>query len=481
LISVIAPLMCMLALAYPSISQAQETTITTGGPVAGESQGHFGDPGTATYGEVITAPASDPLLDSFTFYLNVSTLLGFHAYLYAWNGEEASGSPLYASGTLHTTVEGAFEPITVNTGGVTVVPGQKYVIFFSIAADSAEDAGTGLGGEWATRPGETYPEGLGTWLENEYSVEAFTTTTWKTTSLGAFAFEARFSAGRPSVSAVSPKSVEEGETVTIEGSNFGGVAEVLFGSTPASGFTYENEEEVIATVPGGVAGKVDVHVVTGAGESPSVPADQVTIAGTVTTTTTTAPTTTTTTSKSTTTTTTTPSKTTTTTTPTTTTTTAPTTTTTTAPTTTTTTTTTPTTTTTTSKSTTTTTTTTTSKSKSTTTTTTTTAKANTPTTTTTSTTTTTTTTSPAIDGSVFAGGKTTSIAPDCVVPELHGLTLLAARHAIAAAHCKVGTVHHAYSRHKKDRVYEQSLRIHTVWPNGHRVSVWDSLGAGPLS
>jgi hypothetical protein len=68
-----------------------------------------------------------------------------------------------------------------------------------------------------------------------------------------------------------------------------------------------------------------------------------------------------------------------------------------------------------------------------------------------------------------------------VVPELHGLTLLAARHAIAAAHCKVGTVHHAYSRHKKDRVYEQSLRKHTVWPNGHRVSVWDSLGAGPLS
>jgi beta-lactam-binding protein with PASTA domain len=68
-----------------------------------------------------------------------------------------------------------------------------------------------------------------------------------------------------------------------------------------------------------------------------------------------------------------------------------------------------------------------------------------------------------------------------VVPELHGLTLLDARRALHAAHCEVGAVHHAYSRHKKDRVYEQSVRKGTVWPSAHRVSVWDSLGSQPVS
>jgi hypothetical protein len=65
-----------------------------------------------------------------------------------------------------------------------------------------------------------------------------------------------------------------------------------------------------------------------------------------------------------------------------------------------------------------------------------------------------------------------------VVPELHGLTLRAARLALRAAHCELGVTHHAFSRHKKDRVYRQSLKKDTVWPNDHRVNVWDSLGLG---
>ncbi len=482
---------CIFALVSPAASQAAETTIGTGGPIAGQSQGHFGDPATSTYGEVITAPVNGDLLDSFTFYLKVSPALGFRAYVYAWNGEAASGSLLYESATEHTTEEGSsFQPITASTGGIAVTPGQKYVIFFSVANNGAEDSGTGLGGEFAITPSSDYPEGFGAWLENGYSFEALTTTKWQTSSVSSWAFEARFSEGHPSVTSVSPTSTSEGETVTIEGANLGGVSEVLFGATPASGFTYVSEEEITAIVPSGVSGTVDVRVITGAGESPSVSGDQVNVAGSATTTTTTtAPTTTTTTSKTTPTTTTTTTTTTTKTTPTTTTTTTvPTTTTTTAPTTTT---------TTTSKTTTTTTTAPT--------TTTTTAKTTTTTTTSGSchqkscTTTTTTTTTPSATPKLTSNPPTTtsvgvtgisgavtpatgaSNAPDCVVPELHGMTLRAARLALLAAHCKLGATHHAFSEHKKDRVYRQSLKKDTSWPNGHRINVWDSLGLPPAS
>jgi hypothetical protein len=62
--------------------------------------------------------------------------------------------------------------------------------------------------------------------------------------------------------------------VTITGSNFTGVTEVLFGAVPATEFKVISETEITATVPAQGAALHNVHVTTtGGGVSATVPAD----------------------------------------------------------------------------------------------------------------------------------------------------------------------------------------------------------------
>lgn len=74
----------------------------------------------------------------------------------------------------------------------------------------------------------------------------------------------------PVVTSVSPSFgwVTGGASVTITGTNFTAASAVKFGSTPATGFTIDSEDRIIATAPpSATVGPVDVTVTTLAGTS----------------------------------------------------------------------------------------------------------------------------------------------------------------------------------------------------------------------
>jgi beta-lactam-binding protein with PASTA domain len=61
----------------------------------------------------------------------------------------------------------------------------------------------------------------------------------------------------------------------------------------------------------------------------------------------------------------------------------------------------------------------------------------------------------------------------CVVPRLRGYTLAAARRALSAAHCRLGSVHRpARHHHGTLRVTKQSVRAGKRLANDARVNLW---------
>jgi len=71
----------------------------------------------------------------------------------------------------------------------------------------------------------------------------------------------------PVLSAVSPEGAEEAELVTLTGTGFLGASAVAFGATPAVDFVVANGATIIAQVPTGSAGVVNVTVTTPGGTS----------------------------------------------------------------------------------------------------------------------------------------------------------------------------------------------------------------------
>jgi hypothetical protein len=84
--------------------------------------------------------------------------------------------------------------------------------------------------------------------------------------------------GALAVTGISPSSqrVTGGVEVTITGAGFTGATAVNFGHTAAMRFTVASDTQIVAMVPAGANGSVDVTVVTARGASAIVPADQFT-------------------------------------------------------------------------------------------------------------------------------------------------------------------------------------------------------------
>jgi sugar lactone lactonase YvrE len=79
----------------------------------------------------------------------------------------------------------------------------------------------------------------------------------------------------PVVTATSPSlgPLAGGTSVTMTGTGFTGASAVMFGSVPAGVFTVLSDTSITATAPAGIAGVVDIVVVTAAGTSATVTAD----------------------------------------------------------------------------------------------------------------------------------------------------------------------------------------------------------------
>jgi hypothetical protein len=135
----------------------------------------FGSPDTSTYGETITAPITDTVLQSFTFYMQVPTALKFRGYVYAWDGTKATGSALYESAPFSTTNASLFEPITFNTAGVNLIPGQKYVLFATISKDYVTNLNQGA---WGALHSDVYTGGQYVFINNGGDFSQITSRTW---------------------------------------------------------------------------------------------------------------------------------------------------------------------------------------------------------------------------------------------------------------------------------------------------------------
>ena len=93
--------------------------------------------------------------------------------------------------------------------------------------------------------------------------------------------DAPVAAGNPCASAavvlaIAPASGPSGSVVTITGSGLACTTGVLFGDTPALGYSVEGDGQITARAPISAPGDVDVRVLSSAGASAIVPGDRFT-------------------------------------------------------------------------------------------------------------------------------------------------------------------------------------------------------------
>lgn len=153
----------------------------------------FGVPDTATYGQTITIPAGETQLSSFGFEMaTIPSTVVFRGAVYLWDdvNSHATGPALYESAPRSTT--GATPQLITFSppGGVTVTPGQKYVIFATTSRDQTGASGEGC---WEASSSNLYAGGDLVFINNSVDTAAWTTTTWAVRAVD-FGFVANFGA-----------------------------------------------------------------------------------------------------------------------------------------------------------------------------------------------------------------------------------------------------------------------------------------------
>lgn len=169
-----------------------------------------------TMGQTVTVPLTDTKLDSFTFYVDLPTNLLFRGEVYAWDPNtvdpnnpyalgSATGPALYASGQMQTTSYGsgfAPQPITFNIpGGLPLIAGAQYVLFFTTSMDAA-NAGITDNGFVGYTSTDTYSGGDWVYIDDGGHANQWTTKGWWHPALFPFfqddlAFQASFSSPLP--------------------------------------------------------------------------------------------------------------------------------------------------------------------------------------------------------------------------------------------------------------------------------------------
>jgi hypothetical protein len=175
----------------------------------------FGFPNTATYGQTFVAPSGANVLENFTFYLDGApgTTLDIQAEIFSWSGNMYGGNPpqgatgiaLYTSSSFFFNGSGTFVPVTVNTGGVVLTPGQNYVALFTISnpADYANSNGTVIWGDLQVQHVAGDGGGGFNFYNNGSNYAGINTTPWDDFSdFGDSAWSANFVSGAPEPGAV---------------------------------------------------------------------------------------------------------------------------------------------------------------------------------------------------------------------------------------------------------------------------------------
>lgn len=189
LISIVS--ICFLGIFLTGTAIADTTIDTTPSWNGSDYVGSFGYPNTATYGQIITVPATDTVLQNFTFYMQQETSCTFRGYVYAWNGNRAVGPELYESLRMQTSQGISFEAVTFSIpGGLLLTAGSQYVLFASISRES----GSGEG-DWGYIEANPYAEGSFCYINDTSNDSLWTTIDWTVRTGDDLAFTAFFTPG----------------------------------------------------------------------------------------------------------------------------------------------------------------------------------------------------------------------------------------------------------------------------------------------
>ena len=132
-----------LSVGIPSAAGAL-TTVDTGAPNTETGQCCLaatspGGPG-GSFGQVVTAPPSDTVLDSFSFYVRARTgdpafNIALRAEVYPWDGLKAEEPSLWESETQVHTLGNSWTQLTFQPAAPPLVAGEKYVLFVTTEKD----------------------------------------------------------------------------------------------------------------------------------------------------------------------------------------------------------------------------------------------------------------------------------------------------------------------------------------------------------
>jgi hypothetical protein len=174
-ILVLGAVMAVLMFAMVGARAALAETVIDTAPQGNGTICCFGSGGDfETWGQLITAPADDTQLESFTFFISTNPIV-MRGEVYAWDGEKATGPNLYESAPRTVTSTSGFEEVTFDTGGVQLVPGQQYVLFATVSKDYESSAATA---SWlGVFPG-VYPGGYFVEMDNGSSFDQLFTNAW---------------------------------------------------------------------------------------------------------------------------------------------------------------------------------------------------------------------------------------------------------------------------------------------------------------
>jgi hypothetical protein len=190
--AIAGPVAVLMAVMVMTASVGAAQTITTL-PDENDTRRPFGCPNTGAYGQVITVPAGENTLSSFSFRMNLPAAEVFRGMVFAWDGTTptATGSALFTSGPTSTAGAG-METVTFTTSGVAVVAGQQYVLLAQADCTATPADTNGLLG--TVEPG-TYAGGDFVFQQNGGDATQLTTGVWETFLAPVdLAFEAVFGA-----------------------------------------------------------------------------------------------------------------------------------------------------------------------------------------------------------------------------------------------------------------------------------------------
>jgi hypothetical protein len=203
----VAVLGALLVFNAPGTAFGITTIDTTGSWDGAEAISAFGSPNTATYGQEVTVPQTDTVLDSFTFYMRSEgespAVITFRGEVYAWDGAKATGPNLWESTPRTLTLSSSFTTVTFNTGGVRLAAGQRYVLFASVSKDYEQNV-PGNVASWGWMATNNVYSGGGFVFFNDSGDESlWTTSPWERLSfflgLDDLAFKATFSSPLPTL------------------------------------------------------------------------------------------------------------------------------------------------------------------------------------------------------------------------------------------------------------------------------------------